>query len=194
MLLGSTYRVSVELTKPVRDICLPAETDRVIYRLFLKGERIRVVELPAAGALAGRRIVEAAAEGRARQLFRGAMTPRRSVTFGLKVLWGLLRRRMLGLMYGVVAAKTKHRAAAARQLKQEVVVMAKAKLLEVFAPDPGMAAREAKRQWQDHVDFASAAGRAHARNGARTKSHVTDNWWERLFALPDPCAYESEYE
>jgi peptidoglycan/xylan/chitin deacetylase (PgdA/CDA1 family)/SAM-dependent methyltransferase len=22
----------------------------------------------------------------------------------------------------------------------------------------------------------------------------TDNWWERLFALPDPCAYESEYE
>src|SRR5260221_2264843 len=194
MLLGSTYRLSVELAKPVRDICLPAQTDRVICRLFLKGERIRVVELPAGGALAGRRIVEAAAEGRARQLLREAMTPRRSVTFGLKVLWSLLRRRMLGLMYGVVAAKTKDRAAAARQLKQEVVVMAKAKLLEVFAPDPGIAAREAKRQWQDHVDFAGPAGRAHARNGARTKSHVTDNWWERLFALPDPCAYESEYE
>jgi len=194
LLLGSTYRQSVELAKPVRDICLPGQTDRVICRLFLKGELIRVVELPATGALAGRRIVEAAAAGRARQLFRGAMTPRRSVTFGLKVLWGLLRRRMLGLMYGVVAAKTKHRAAAARQLKQEVVVMAKAKLLEVFALDPGMAAREAKRQWQDHADFASAAGRAHARNGARTKNHVTDNWWERLFALPDPCAYESEYE
>src|SRR5260221_12220587 len=72
--------------------------------------------------------------------------------------------------------------------------MAKAKLLEVFAPGPGMAAREAKRQWQDHIDFASAAGRAHARNGARTESHVTDNWWARLFALPDPCANESESE
>jgi peptidoglycan/xylan/chitin deacetylase (PgdA/CDA1 family)/SAM-dependent methyltransferase len=200
LLLGSTYRVSVELTKPIRDICLPAQTDRVICRLFLKGELIRVVELPAAGTLAGRKIMEAASEGRARQLFRRAMTPTRCVTFGVRVLWGLLRRRMLGLMYGVVAAKTKDRAAAARQLKQEVVVMAKAKLLEVFAPDPGMAAREAKRRWQDHVDFAIAAGRVHARNGARTKSDAqvttptTDNWWERLFALPDPCAYESEYE
>jgi len=198
--LGKIYRLSIDLAKPVRDICLPAQADRVICRLFLKGERFRVVELPAAGVLAGRKIVEAAAEGHYWQLFRRAMTPTRSVTFGLAMVWGLLRRRMLGLMYGAVAVKTKDRAAAVKQLKQEVVLTAKAKLLQVFAQRPGMPAREAQRQWQNRVDSAIAAGRAYARNEAHTKNRErlttsgTGNWWERLFALPDPCAYESEYE
>jgi peptidoglycan/xylan/chitin deacetylase (PgdA/CDA1 family)/SAM-dependent methyltransferase/GT2 family glycosyltransferase len=198
--LGKTYRLSIDLAKPVRDVRLPTQTDRVICRLFLKGELFRVVELPAPGALAGRTIVEAAAEGRARLLFHRAMTPTRSVAFGLGMLRGLLHRQTLDFMRGAITAKNKDRAAAAKQLKQEVVLTAKAKLSEVFAPRPGRAAREAKRQWRNRVHFAIATGRARARKEAHTKSRMgitrprSDNWWERLFALPDPCAYESEYE
>jgi peptidoglycan/xylan/chitin deacetylase (PgdA/CDA1 family)/SAM-dependent methyltransferase len=198
--LGNTFRLSADLAKPIRDICLPAQTDRVICRVFLKGERFNVVELPAAGTLAGRKIVEEATEGRARQLFRQAMTPTRSVAFGLRMLKGLLRRRTLGFMRAAFTAKNKDRAAAAMQLKQEVVQTAKAKLFDVFASRPGKAAREARRRWQNRVDFAIATGRARARKEAYIKGSVgittprTDNWWERLFALPDPCAYESEYE
>jgi peptidoglycan/xylan/chitin deacetylase (PgdA/CDA1 family)/2-polyprenyl-3-methyl-5-hydroxy-6-metoxy-1,4-benzoquinol methylase len=198
--LGTTYRLSADLAKPVRDICLPTQTDRVICRLFLKGELFRVVELPAPGALAGRKIMGAAAEGRTRLLLRRAMTPTRSVAFGLRMLRGLLRRQTLGFIRGAITAKNKDRAAAAKRLKQEVVLTAKAKLLEVFAPRPGMAATEAKRRWQNRVRFAIATGRARARKETHAKGRMgvttpgTNNWWERLFALPDPCAYESEYE
>src|ERR1700757_4982387 len=196
---GTTYRLSSDLAKPVRDIRLPTQTDRVICRLFLKGELFRVVELPAPGALAGRKIVEAAAEGRARLLFRRAMTPTRSVAFGLRMLRGLLRRQTLGFMRDAITAKNKDRSAAAQRLKQEVVLTAKAKLLEVFAPHPQRAASEANRRWHNRVHFAIATGRARARKETRTKGRMgvtprNDNWWERLFALPDPCAYESEYE
>jgi glycosyltransferase involved in cell wall biosynthesis/peptidoglycan/xylan/chitin deacetylase (PgdA/CDA1 family)/SAM-dependent methyltransferase len=198
--LGNTFRLSTDLAKPIRDICLPAQTDRVICRVFLRGELFRVLELPAADALAGRHIVEKTAEGRARQLFRRTMTLTRRLAFGLRMVRGLLRRETLGFVRGAITAKKRDRAAATMRLKQEVLVTAKAKLFEVFAPHPGTAAREAKRRWQNRVAFAIATGRARARKEAHLNGHMgvttpeTDNWWERLFALPDPCAYESEYE
>jgi peptidoglycan/xylan/chitin deacetylase (PgdA/CDA1 family) len=198
--LGNTFRLSTDLAKPIRDICLPAQTDRVICRVFLRGELFRVVELPAADALAGRKIVEKAAEGRARQLFRRTMTLTRCLAFGLRMVRGLLRRETLGVVRGAITAKKRDRAAATMRLKQEVLLTAKAKLFEVFAPHPGTAAREAKRRWQNRVAFAIATGRARARKEAHLNGRMgvttpeTDNWWERLFALPDPCAYESEYE
>src|SRR5215469_4341782 len=198
--LGNTIRLSTDLAKPIRDICLPAQTDRVICRVFLKGELFRVVELPAADAIAGREILKQAAEGRARQLFQRTMTPTRRLAFGLQMVRGLLRRETLGFVRGALTAKKRDRAAATMRLKQQVLLTAKAKLFEVFTPHPGTAAKEAKRRWQNRVAFAIATGRARARKEAHLNGHTgvttpeADNWWERLFALPDPCAYESEYE
>jgi peptidoglycan/xylan/chitin deacetylase (PgdA/CDA1 family) len=192
LLLGNTCRLNVDLARQVRDLCLPPQADRVICRVFLKGEPIALMELPAVGALAGRKIVQAGAENRARLLFRRGLTPRRTVNFGLRMLCGLLRRRMFGLAYRVMVAKAEDRLTAARQLKQEIASTAKAKLLEVFASRPGIAAREAKRKWQDTVEIAVAAGRAQARKEVTTPR--IEDWWERFFALPDPWAYESDYE
>src|ERR1700757_2552831 len=195
--LGNTLRLSTDLARPIRDICLPAQTDRVICRVLLKGELFRVVELPAAGAIAGRHIVEKAAEGRARQLFHRTMTPTRCLAFGLRMVRGLLRRETLGFVRGALTAKKRDRAAATMRLKQEVLLTAKVKLFEVFTARPGTAAKEAKRRWQNRVAFAIATGRARARKEAHLNGHMgvttpaADNWWERLFALPDPCAYES---
>jgi peptidoglycan/xylan/chitin deacetylase (PgdA/CDA1 family)/SAM-dependent methyltransferase len=192
LLLGNTYRLNVDLARQVHDLCLPPEADRVICRMSLKGEPIGVMELPAAGALAGRKVVETGAVNCARLLFRRGLTPRRTVNFGRGILCGLLRRHMFALTYRVVTAKTEDRPAAARQLKQEVATIAKAELLHVFASRPGIAAREAKQKWHKTVDMAVAAGRARARKEVTTLR--TDDWWERFFALPDPWGYEGDYE
>ncbi|HKB97886.1 MAG TPA: trifunctional glycosyltransferase/class I SAM-dependent methyltransferase/polysaccharide deacetylase [Terriglobales bacterium] len=192
LLLGSTYRVDVNLSKPVRDVFLPSEADRLICRLTLRGEPIGVVELPGVGALAGQRIAEAAFAGPGRLLFRRALTPERSVHLGLRVVRGLLRPRILRLVYCVMAAKPKDRLDAARRLKHEVVSVAKANLPRVITPRPGVAARQADHEWRKSVDAAAAAGRARAREQVSpTKS---PDWWDRFFVSPDPWAYESDYE
>jgi peptidoglycan/xylan/chitin deacetylase (PgdA/CDA1 family)/glycosyltransferase involved in cell wall biosynthesis len=192
LLVGSTYRVSVDLARRVCDVSLPPQADRLICRLTLKGESIGVVELPGVGVLAGRRIAEAALEGRERPLFRRALTPERSVHLSLRVMRDLLRRRMLRLIYSVVAAKPKDRLDAARQVKHEVASVAKANLPRVLAPRPGLAARQANRKRQKSIDAAAAAGRAAAREQLGPAKSL--DWWDRFFASPDPWAYESDYE
>src|ERR1700748_2222413 len=128
------------------------------------------------------------------------MTPTRRVAFGLRMVRGLLRRETLGFVRGALTAKKRDRAAATMRLKQDVLVTAKAKLFEVFTAHPGTAAKEARRRWQNRIAFAIATGRARARREAHLNGHIGvtapggGNWWERFFALPDPCAYESEYE
>jgi peptidoglycan/xylan/chitin deacetylase (PgdA/CDA1 family)/SAM-dependent methyltransferase len=192
LVLGSTYRANVDLAKPVRDVFLPPEADRLICRLALNGEPIGMIEMPGAGVLSGRKIAEAALAGPGRLLFRRTLTPERSVHLGLRVVRGLLRRRMLRLIYCVVAAKPMDRLAAARRLKHEVVSLAKANLPRVLAPRPGVAARKANRKWRQSVDEASAAGRARARGQAGPPER--HDLWDRFFALPDPWAYDSDYE
>jgi peptidoglycan/xylan/chitin deacetylase (PgdA/CDA1 family) len=192
LLLGSAYRVNVDLAKRVRDVSLPPEADRLICRLTLKGEPIGTVELPGAGVVTSQRIAEAAVEGRAHLLLRRALTPGHALYLGLRTMRGLLRRRMLRLIYCIAAAKPKDRLEAARRLKHEAVSLVKANLPWVLATRPSLAARQANRKWQKSIDAAVAAGRARAREQVGTsQSH---DWWERFFALPDPWAYDSDYE
>jgi peptidoglycan/xylan/chitin deacetylase (PgdA/CDA1 family)/glycosyltransferase involved in cell wall biosynthesis len=192
LLVGSTYRVSVDLARRVCDVSLPPQADRLICRLSLNGESIGVVELPGVGVLAGRRIAESALEGRGLPQFRRALTPERSVRLSLRVVRDLPRRRMLRLIYCVVAAKPKDRLDAARRVKHEVASVAKANVPRVLAPRQGLAARQANRKWQKSVDAAAAAGRAAARE--QLGPPKSPDWWDRFFATPDPWAYESDYE
>lgn len=192
LVLGSAYRVNVDLAKRVRDVSLPPEADRLICRLTLKGEPIGTVELPGAGVVTGQRIAEAAVEGRAHLLLRRALTPGRALYLGLRTTRGLLRRRTLRLICGVSAAKPKDWLGAARRLEREVGSVVKANLPWVLATRPGVAARQANRKWQEFIDATAAAGRARAREQVGTpQSH---DWWDRFFALPDPWAYDSDYE
>ncbi len=192
LVLGSTYRVNVDLAKRVSDVFLPPEVDRLICRLTLKGEPVGAVELPGAGVVSGRRIVEAALEGRGRLLLYGALTPSRGLHLCLQTVHSLLRRRMLGLVYGVLAAKPKERLGAARRAKHEAAIVVKTNLSWVLAARPGVAARQADWQWHEYLGAAAAAGRARAREQVGTPE--SSDGWERAFALPDPWAYDSDYE
>jgi peptidoglycan/xylan/chitin deacetylase (PgdA/CDA1 family)/glycosyltransferase involved in cell wall biosynthesis len=192
LLVGSTYRVSMDLARRLHDVSLPPQADRLICRLTLEGETIGAVQLPGVGVVAGRSIAEAALEGRGRLLFRRALTPERSVALSLRVFRGLLQRRVLRLIYRAVTAKPEDRLNAAKRVKRAVGIMVKASLSRVLSASPGVAARQASQNWQRCVDAATAAGRAAAREqlGPRKSS----DWWDRFFALPDPWAYESDYE
>jgi peptidoglycan/xylan/chitin deacetylase (PgdA/CDA1 family)/2-polyprenyl-3-methyl-5-hydroxy-6-metoxy-1,4-benzoquinol methylase len=192
LLLGSTYRLNVDLAKSVRDVFLPEEADRLVCRLTLRGEPMGILELPSAEVLAGRKIVEAALEGRERLLFRRLLTTERTVHLALRVVRGLLRRRMLRLIYCAVTAKPKDRLDVARRVKHEAAIVVKTNLSRVLASRPGVAAKQADRKWQEYVDAAAAAGRAHARE--RVGPPKSPDWWDRFFALPDPWAYDSDYE
>src|SRR5258708_8823226 len=160
LLVGSTYRMSVDLARRVCDVSLPPQADRLICRLTLKGEPVGVVELPGVGVLAGQRIAEAALEGRGRPLLRRALTPERSVHLSFRVGRDLLRRRMLRLIYCVVAAKPKDKLDAARRVKHEVARVARANVPRVLAPRPGLAPRQANPKRQKSVDAGAAAGPA----------------------------------
>src|SRR4029077_15579837 len=46
LLLGSTYRVNVDLARQIPDVFLPPEADRLICRLIFKSKPIGTVELP----------------------------------------------------------------------------------------------------------------------------------------------------
>jgi peptidoglycan/xylan/chitin deacetylase (PgdA/CDA1 family)/2-polyprenyl-3-methyl-5-hydroxy-6-metoxy-1,4-benzoquinol methylase len=192
LLLGSTYRLNVDLARRIRDVFLPAQADRLICRLSLNGEPIGAVEMPGVGALAGRRIAEAALEGRGRLLLRRVLTPQRSVRLGIRMMRALLRRRMLGLIYRVLAAKPEDRVDAIRRVKHEAATTVKTNLSRILATRLGVATRRADRKWRRSVDTAFAVGRAHVRE--QVGPSIGHDWWDRFFALPDPWAYESNYE
>jgi peptidoglycan/xylan/chitin deacetylase (PgdA/CDA1 family) len=163
LVLGSTYRVNVELARKIRDVFLPPEADRVICRLTLKGEPIGAVELPGAGVVTGRRIAEAALEGRGRLVLGRALTPGRGLRLGLRSAHGLLRSRTLGLLYSLLAAKPNEKLAAVRRLKHEAAGVVKANLSRILATRPGLAARQADRRWHEHLEAMAASGRAQVR-------------------------------
>jgi glycosyltransferase involved in cell wall biosynthesis len=192
LVLGSTYRVNVDLARPVRDVCLPLDADRLILRLTLKGNPLGALELPGAGVVTGRTIARAALEGRGRLLLGKALTPGRGLRLGLRTVRGLLRPQTLRLISGLLMAKPKEKLAAARRLKHEIASIAKANLPLVLATRPGKAAQQASRKWQEHIAAAAAAGRARAQR--QIVDPQGNNWWERLFALPDPWSYDSDYE
>ena len=195
LLLGSTYRVDLDLTRRVPDVFLPPEADRLICRLTLKGESLGTVELPGTDVLTSRRIAKAILEGRRRLLLllllRSALTPARGLYAGLATVRSLLRRDTLRLLYGVLAAKSEDRSRVARRVRHHVANVVRGKLLRVIATQPSLVSGRADRQWQKHLDAAATVGRAHAREQIDAQS---SNEWDRIFALPDPWAYESDYE
>ena len=192
LLLGSTYRVNVEVNRPFLDVVLPPEADRLIYRLISRGEPIGVVELPGMGVVSGQRIAQAASESQARQLLRRALSPIRSVRLGWQTARGLLRRRTLRLLYSILAAKPFDRSGAVRRLKREIVNVVKTNLAQVLATRPGPEARRSQEQWQERLQTAAVDGRAYAREKAGPPQ--SSNAWDKIFALPDPWSYDSEYE
>jgi glycosyltransferase involved in cell wall biosynthesis/peptidoglycan/xylan/chitin deacetylase (PgdA/CDA1 family) len=193
--LGSTYRVNVDLARPIRDVFLPPEADRLLCRLVLKDKPIGAVELPGVRVLTGRRIAEAALEGRRRLLLlllHTALTPGPGLHLGLRTVRGLLRPRTLRLLYDVLAAKPEDGLSAARRLKHEATNIVKAGLSWILATQPDLAAKHVDRQWKEYLEAAAAAGREHAR--AQVSKPQSLHGWDRVFALPDPWAYESGYE
>ena len=192
LLLGSTYRVSVDLEKSIRDVFLPPQADRVLCRLKIRGETIGILELPGVEVLAGRRIAEAALEGRPRPLFRRILTLQRGVSLGMRTMPALLRPRMMGLVYRALAGKRDDRLEAMRRAKHEAAIVIRTNFPKVVAPTPGVAARQVNRKWRRSVDAAVAAGRAQVRE--QIGPPETHGWWDRFFALPDPWAYDSDYE
>jgi peptidoglycan/xylan/chitin deacetylase (PgdA/CDA1 family)/glycosyltransferase involved in cell wall biosynthesis len=186
LLLANTYRVNLDLARPVPDVFLPPEADRLICRLTMKGEPIGAVELPGTDVLTGRRIAKAAMEGRRRLLLllllRSALTPARGLYVGLATVRSLLRRRTIRLMFEVLAAKPKDRLNAARRVTHEVASMVRTNLSRVLATRPSLAARRADRRWQNYLDAAAASGRAHAREQIDT---LSPNERDRVVALPN---------
>jgi peptidoglycan/xylan/chitin deacetylase (PgdA/CDA1 family) len=150
------------------------------------------VELPGVGVVTGRRITEAAVEGRGRLLLRRALTLGKVLQLALRIASGLLRRRTLRLLYDVLAAKHEERSVAAKRVRREAVRLTKFDLSRVLATRPSLAARRAGWKWQKYLDTAAAAGRADAPEEVGTPQ--TSNGWDRVFALPDPWAYDSDYE
>jgi hypothetical protein len=124
--------VNVDLAKRVDDVCLPPEADRLICRLTLQGKPVGVVEVPGAGLVSGRRILEAASNGCGRLLLR-TLTPGEGFSLGLQTLRSLLRWRTLRLLYGALAAQRKHKLDAVSRLKHEVISVAKSKLSQILA-------------------------------------------------------------
>ena len=192
LLVGSTYRVNVEVKRPFRDVFLPPEADRLICRLISKGEPIGVVELPGMGVVSGQRIAQAASESQARPLLRQALSPTRGVLLGWQTARGLLRRRTLRLLYSILAAKPFDRSGAVRRLKREIVNVVKTNLAQVLATRPSPEARQSQEQWQERLQTAAVDGRAYAREKAGPPQ--SSEAWDKIFALPDPWSYDSEYE
>lgn len=186
LLLGSTYRMNVDLARPVPDVFLPAKADRLICRLTLKGEPIGAVELPGTDALIGRKIVKAALEGRRRLLvrlaLRSALTSGRGLCVSLAIVCNLLRYRTFRLLWDVLTAKPKERLSAARRVAHGVDGTVAATLSRVLATRPSLAARRADRRWQKYLDAATVSGRAHAREQIDTQS-ITER--DRVAALPN---------
>jgi peptidoglycan/xylan/chitin deacetylase (PgdA/CDA1 family)/GT2 family glycosyltransferase/SAM-dependent methyltransferase len=194
LLLGSTYRVSVDLSRRVSDVFLPQEADRLLCKVNLEEKPLGAVELPGTDVLTGRRIAEAALKEQTRLSLRVLLVllrTSRGLYVCLATARDLLRRRSLRLLVTILAAKPKARLGAMSRFKNEVASMFRANLSEVLATRPGLAVKRAKQRWRKYLDAAAAAGRAHAREQISIQS---PNEWDRIFALTDPWSYESDYE
>jgi glycosyltransferase involved in cell wall biosynthesis/peptidoglycan/xylan/chitin deacetylase (PgdA/CDA1 family)/SAM-dependent methyltransferase len=194
LLLGSTYRVNVDLSRRISDVFLPRGADRLVCKLNLKGQPVGAVELPGTYVLTGRRIAEAALKERTRLLLRlllALLGTGRGLYVGLAAARDLLRRRTLRLLLAILATAPKVRLLAWRRFQHEVANVLRAKLSESLATRPGLAAKRSERRWRNYLQTAAAAGRAHAREQINIQS---PHEWDRIFALPDPWAYESDYE
>ncbi len=163
ILVGSTYRVDVEVRRPFGDVFLPPEADRLICRLIFKGEPIGVVELPGMGVVSGQRIAQAASWRHARPLLGHALSPTRGVHLGWQTARNLLRRRTLRLLYSILKTKPFDKSRAVRRLKREIVDLVKTNLAQVLAIRLSPEARESQEQRQERLQTAAADGRAFAR-------------------------------
>jgi glycosyltransferase involved in cell wall biosynthesis/peptidoglycan/xylan/chitin deacetylase (PgdA/CDA1 family) len=193
--LGNTYRVNVDLARRVEDVFLPQGVDRLICRVTLNGKQIGAVELPGIAVVTGRRIADVALEGRkrllVRLLFGSAWRPSRGLCVGLGIVHDLLRRRILRLWYEVLTARTIERLSALSLVMHEVAGTVRASLARNLAARRGLAARRIALQWREYLDAAAVAGRAHAREQIDSQ---TSNEWDRIYEIPDPWSYESDYE
>jgi hypothetical protein len=126
LLLGSTYRVNLDLERRIPDVFLPPDADRLVCRLTLKNQPLGAVELPGTGVDTGCRIAKATLEGRRRLflllLLRSALTPGRGLYVGLATVRNPLRRATLRLLYEVLAAKPKDRSSAVRRVRHHVTL------------------------------------------------------------------------
>lgn len=166
--VGSSYRVSVDLALGVPDVLLSPEVDRVFCRFLLKGEPVAVLELPGDGVLTGRRIAQAALEGRVRLVARKVLTPYQSLRLALATALCLPRSRSLGFLLRFLTARSNEKLAAKRRLKREVAEVIRARLSRILAAQPGLAAREAERRRRHQFDAITAAARAQVRAGLGT--------------------------
>jgi hypothetical protein len=149
LLLGSTYRVNLELQQRIPDVFLPPEADRLVCRLTLKNRPLGAVDLPGTGVLPGFRIAKATLERRRRLflllLLRSALTPNRGLYVGLATLRNLLRRATLHLLYEVLAAKPKDRLSAVRRVRHHVASVVRGKLSQVIATQSRLTGRTCYR-------------------------------------------------
>ncbi len=149
LLLGSTYRVNLDLERRIPDVFLPLHADRLVCRLTLKNQPLGAVELPGTGVLAGCRIARATLQGRRRLflllLLRSALTPGRGLYVGLATVRNLLRRATLRLLYEVLAAKPKDRLSAVRRVRHHVASVVRGKLSQVIATESRLAGRTCYR-------------------------------------------------
>jgi peptidoglycan/xylan/chitin deacetylase (PgdA/CDA1 family) len=181
LLLTSTYRVCLDLVRPIPDVFLPPEADRLICRLTLKGEPIGAVELPGTDVVTGRRIAKATLQGRRRLvlllLLRIMLTPGRGLRVGLAIAHELVQRRTVRLLYNVLTAQPKDRLTAARRVTHEIASVVRAKLSLFLSERPSLASKRIHRRWQKFLDAAAASGRADARDkiysrGANERDHI----------------------
>jgi peptidoglycan/xylan/chitin deacetylase (PgdA/CDA1 family) len=164
--VASSYRVNLDLAKPVPDVFLPPEVDRLICRMTLKGKSLGAVEIPGTGVISGRRIARVALEGRRRLLrllLSSALPPGRGFYAGLLTLRELLRLRTLRQLWDVLKTNPKNRLSLARRVTREVACVIGASLSPILAARPGLAAERAEMRWRKYLHSAAASGRAHAR-------------------------------
>jgi glycosyltransferase involved in cell wall biosynthesis len=179
LLLGSTYRVNLDLQRRIPDVSLPPEADRLVCRLTLKNRPLGAVELPGTGVLTGFRIAKATLE-RSRRLFlllllRSALTPNRGLYVGLATFRDLLRRATLRLLHEVLAAKPKDRLSALRRVRHHVASVVRGKLSQVIATQSRLAGRACYRhRWkylalQSPLDGHGRANRSTSRVSTRAR-------------------------
>jgi peptidoglycan/xylan/chitin deacetylase (PgdA/CDA1 family)/glycosyltransferase involved in cell wall biosynthesis len=172
--LANAYRVNLELTRPVPDVFLPPEVDRLICRMTLKGRLMGAVEVPGTGVITGRRIARLALEGRRRLTFRlflrSALQPCRGFYVRLAAMRELLRPRTLRQLWDLLTTRPENRLSQARQVTRDVAGAIGVSLSRILAARPGLAAERTERRWQKYLDAAVASGRAHARKQINAQS------------------------
>jgi glycosyltransferase involved in cell wall biosynthesis/peptidoglycan/xylan/chitin deacetylase (PgdA/CDA1 family) len=194
LLLGSTYRVQVDLGRPVPDVFLHPEVDRLICRLTLRDLQVGTLELPGTHVVTGRRIAKAALQGRRRLLLRlflrSALTSVRGLYVSVATALRLLRFRTFRLLWDVVAAEPKYRLSAKKRVADEVASVAGGDLSRVLSVRPGLAATRADRRWQKYLDAVVVSGRAHAREQINIQCFNERN---RVATLSDPTGRNTPF-